>query len=275
VTVSQGFAENIDIKDTAGYFTSTEVESALAELYDLYPVSALETANGITPTDLRRRWGDVFRYGAVADSGPSSQGTDNAAAFQRAVDSGHHVYIPEGYYACESTVTIFSANNYSGKRVTCGAGVRIERFANVATPIFHVSGQSNRFEGNGVTLAARSYGAFTKGLFLLGPDPAATSTADASVLTQTSWNIIDDVYIIGKESITIDDGSVGFYTESSARKRGSFLTPTNYTTYYNTVRSVQVTQMDYGFFFSTDANANSYNDCACTSFGTSSYKCKS
>jgi hypothetical protein len=263
--------DNVDykviLKDADGNIVTTQ-DDVLCPTRPGTPQTALELANGITPTDVLFEPGNVFRYGAVADSGVGSQGTDNTTAFQNAINSGHKVYVPNGYYSIENTLEVFSTTNYNAIHMEMSSGVRMEKFSNNADPMIHVVGESNKIEGNGATLAQRNYGGLTKGLVLLGPDPDVTATTDNSATpTRTNW--ISDLFIIGKTSVTGWDGSVGFYGESAARKRGQFLTPVTYPSYYNTIVGVYVTQFDYGFFGSTDFNANSFTGCGVTSFGHS------
>jgi len=230
--------------------------------------TALELAAGVTPSDVSYEPGNVMRYGAVADSASATQGTDNTTAFQNAVDSGHAVYVPEGWYSVESTIEIFNgptAGN-EGKQFELSSGARLERFSNVSTPILHVAGVGHKLEGNGAVLAGRTYAGFTKGILLLGPDPALTSNADSSCIDTTN-NWISDLKIIGKTSLTGWDGSVGMYCESTARRRGQYITPTTINCFYNMIRGIYVIQMDYGFFCSTDANANTFSQCQVQDYG--------
>lgn len=229
-----------------------------------------EGAAGITIVDGNYPPGDVRRYGAKGDSASGTQGTDDTEAFQRAVDSGHAVYVPEGWYSIEGTVELFNSDAGGGVHMVMTAGTRLERYTNVTTPLLHISGTLHKVEGNGATIAARNFGGFSKGLVLLGPDPAAADNTGASVL-DTVINWISDLKIIGKTSNTGWDGSVGFYMESAARKRGQFITPNELNCYYNTIVGVYTTQFDYGFFLSTDANANSLTGCVNTSFGHSAF----
>jgi hypothetical protein len=160
---------------------------------------------------------------------------------------------------------IDNTSTTTGILVEMAAGARLERYTNVTTPIIRVTGTRNKIAGNGVILAARNFGGFEQGLFLLGPDPTITSTGHASARsTQHNW--IEDIFILGKTSNTGWDGSVGFWGESIARLRGAFVSPA-LTTYYNVIRGVKVTQFDYGIFGSTDFNANSFTGCGVTSFG--------
>lgn len=266
------------LKDSSGATIWTVDDVNLATLWasitgadigtKIWPRSSLEIANSITPTSYAYQWGDVRRYGAVADSTVSTQGTDCATAFQSAVNSGHKVLVPEGWYSVESTIEIFnkSVAGNEGVHVEFSAGARIERYTNVVTPILHVAGVGHKIEGNGAVLAARSFGGFTKGVFLLGPDPALTSNADDSCKDTTN-NWIEDFKIIGRTSNTGWDGSVGFYCESAARRRGQYITPTTINCFYNMIRGVYVVQMDYGFFLSTDSNANTFSQCEANDYG--------
>ncbi len=60
-----------------------------------------EASAGIEWVDSRYAPGDIRRYGAVGDDS-----TDNAGPIKRAVDSNKWVYVPEGTFVIDSTVTI-------------------------------------------------------------------------------------------------------------------------------------------------------------------------
>jgi hypothetical protein len=96
----------------------------------LWPQSANELAAGITPTYYYYIWGDVRRYGAIADSASESQGTDNYTAFQNALDSGHTAFVPDGWYSCESTLVMDSVGNWDGTHLVLSPNTRIEKFSN-------------------------------------------------------------------------------------------------------------------------------------------------
>jgi hypothetical protein len=268
--LENGVDYKVILKDSSGNIITTQDDVLCPS--DGYPQSSLESAAGIVPTDKTYEWGNVFRYGAVADSGSGSQGTDNAAAFQNALDSGHTAYVPEGWYSVESTLVMQSDGNWDGKHLKLSPGTRIEKYSNNQDPILHIYGESNYVEGNGGTFAQRAYGGLDRGLILVGADPNAADNTDVSVQrTQANW--IADLFIIGKTSVTGYDGSIGIYYESPGRRRGQFITPSTFPTYYNRCEGVYVTQMDYGFFLSTDSNANSFNSCGVTSFGHAAIHC--
>ena len=236
----------------------------------VWPRSALEISNSITPTNYAYPWGDVRRYGGVADSDSSTttQGTDNTAAFQRAIDSGHPVYVPEGDYSIEGTLTIAGGDGaVGGPTVVMNSKVRLERYTNVITPMIHIYGVQFYVDGQGAQIAARSYGGFTKGMVLIGADPAAADV-DATSVEATNHGYFGGFKIIGKTSITGWDGTVGLYMESAARRRGTFTgSSPNPTTYYNHIENVYVSQCDYGIFLSTDVNANKFDGCTVKSYG--------
>ena len=234
------------------------------------PQTALELANGITPVDTSYEPGDVRRYGGVADSNSStiSKGTDNTTFFQNAIDSGHPVYVPEGDYSIEGTLTIAGGDGaVGGPTVVMNSKVRLERYTNVITPMIHIYGVQFYVDGQGAQIAARSYGGFTKGMVLIGADPAAADV-DATSVEATNHGYFGNFKIIGKTSITGWDGTVGLYMESAARRRGTFTgQPNNPTTYYNHLENVYVSQCDYGIFLSTDVNANKFDGCSVKSYG--------
>jgi hypothetical protein len=71
-----------------------------------YPESAAETAAGVTPTDYTYEYGNVKRYGAVADSA-----TDDSAAFINAIavakqTNGYPVYVPPGDYYIDTEIPV-------------------------------------------------------------------------------------------------------------------------------------------------------------------------
>jgi hypothetical protein len=228
--------------------------------------TTLESTAGITPSDYTKPPGDVRRYGAVADSGDASQGTDNTTAFQTAINSGHHVYVPEGWYSIEGTIQLFGNPAQGGIHLEISGGARLERYTNVTDPILHIAGQGHSVYGNNCTLAARTYGGFDKGFVLLGPDPAITANTDDSCV-DTLNNVIKDIKILGKTGTTTWDGSIAFYCEGAMRKRGEFITPTTINCYYNNVSGIYAVQWDYGYFLSTDTNANTFTACHINTFG--------
>ncbi len=235
----------------------------------LWPTSALETANGITPTDYSFEPGNVLRYGAVADSDSETitQGTDNTAAFQKAIDSGHPVYVPEGDYSIEGTINIVSTSNVDGGvTFIMNSKVRLERYSSATVPIMHIYGSQNYVDGQGGQLAARSGGGFTKGFVLIGPDPAATDNTHVT-MEPTNFNGFKNFKIIGKTSNTGWDGSIGVRFESAARRMGQYASPVNITCYYNHIENILSTQWDYCFFLSTDCNANKFDGCTATVYG--------
>ena len=237
----------------------------------VWPRSALEISNSITPTDYSYPWGDVRRFGAVADSALGVQGTDNATAFQNAVNSGHAVYVPEGYYSIESTVQIISdGSTQGGKTFIMTSNTRLERFGSSVEPILHVVGEQNYVDGNGGVLAVRAQGGYTKGLLLFGNDPSETDyTSTTSRISQ--YTILKNFKIIGKSANTGWDGSVGLFVESNGRFRGDFITPSHFNPYYASVENIHSTQWDFPFHLSTDSNAISFVGCSSIKFGHAAY----
>lgn len=267
-------ASNVTITDAGGLYVSNNVEGALQEIATDYAQSTLETTNGVTPSDTSYIWGDVRRYGAVADAVAVTGGTDNTTAFQDAVDSGHEVYIPEGYWAIEGTVNIRGAGGATGgPKIKSTAFTRVEKFTNAnSNPIFTMAGSLFHFDGGGMTIAARQYGGYTKGLVRFGHNPTAVDNTDESCL-DTAHSTLENVRILGNTStgVTGDDESVGLYVESCARRRGEFISPDTLNVYYNNFINVNVTQWDYCFFISTDSNANSFVSCAAVTFGEAGF----
>lgn len=269
-------ASLVTLEDAAGKYVSNNVEGALAELGVNYPLSAEETANSITPSDYSYVWGDVRRYGAVADAVAGSGGTDDTTAFQNAVDSGHDVYIPEGYYAIEGTIQVLAPGGATGGiKITASGLARMEKFTDAnSDPILHMSGALNFFDGGGCTFAVREYGEYKKGVVLLGCDPDATDETDVSALDTTHMTF-QNCRILGNSGLagtpTTKDGTVGLYVESCGRRRGGFISPTTLNFYYNTIHNINILQCDYCYFFSTDCNANTISNCKATNFGTAGF----
>jgi hypothetical protein len=117
-------AANVTIVDAGGLYTSNNVEGALQEISTTYATSTLETTNGVTPTDLSYNYGDVRRYGAVADA-------------------------PEGYYAIEGTVNVWGAGGATGgPSITGTAWTRLEKFTNAnSDPIMVLAGTTVSLNG--------------------------------------------------------------------------------------------------------------------------------
>jgi hypothetical protein len=263
-------AANVTITDAGGLYTSNNVEGALQEISTTYATSTLETTNGVTPTDLSYNYGDVRRYGAVADAVAGVGGTDNTTAFQDAVDSGHPVYIPEGYYAIEGTVNVWGGGGATGgPSITGTAWTRLEKFTNAnSDPIMVLAGTTVSLNGEGMTFAAREYGGYTKGLVRIGANPTAVDETDVSVLDMTNC-MFRNFRVLGNTTTggTGTDASVGIYIESPARRRGVFITPDPINVYYNNFSNIYSTQWDYCWFLSTDTNANTFTSCTATKFG--------
>lgn len=261
-------ASLVTITDAGGLYVSNNVEGALQEITTSWPQSALETANAITPTDTSYPWGDIRRYGAVGDSTLTTAGTDNTSAIQDAIDSGHKVYFAPGFYAVEGTLEVFGNAADGTCHMEGTATCRLQRFdASNSAPILHMAGTGITLEGNGMIFAARNgVGGWNKGAVLIGPDPAATSNADSSMLDTTN-NWIGGFKILGQTANTGYDGSVGLYCESAARRRGQYITPTTLNHFYNMYDKIYVIQMDYGIFLSTDANANTFSGCCVNDYG--------
>lgn len=267
-------ADLITITDAGGLYTSNNVEGALQEISTAYAQSTLETTNGVTPTDTDYIWGDVRRYGAVADAVAGVGGTDNTTAFQNAVDSGHDVYIPEGYFAIEGTVQVLGAGGATGgPNIRATSFTRMEKFTNAnSDPIITFSGSIINFDGGGCTFAAREYSGYTKGFVRIGHNPTAVDENDASVLDMTGCNI-SNFRVLGNTTTGTSgaDASVGVYIESCARRRGVFISPNPINVYYNQFDNIFSTQWDYCFFLSTDTNANTMSGCTATKFGSGGF----
>lgn len=235
-------------------------------------ITSLEASNGIIWVNPHYPPGHLYRYsGPVVFSTTGVAGTDISAAWQLASNSGHPIYIPEGWFSSETLVTIISGGaEAGGKSFRMESGTRIERFTNVSDPIVHIAGTQNHIDFGGGILAARSFGGFSRGLLLYGQNPAATDNTGATEI-ETFLGIMDSVKVIGANANTGADGSVGIYFESSFRRRGQFLTPTQISTYNNRFTNLYATQWDYPFFLSTDFNGNLFTKCVAKSFGAGAF----
>lgn len=244
----------------------------------LWPQTTFEAAAGVSPTDFTYEPGNVLRYGAVADSASETAGTDCTAAFQSAVDSGHAVYVPAGWYSIEGTVEIWGKSQGStqaeggGRTFIMNSGARIERFsaASGQEPLLHIQGSQNYVDGNGGIIGARLGTGFTKGLVLYGVDPTETDhTADGA--GSMYYGQVKNFKIIGKTANTGFDDSVGFYVNSAKRKRGDFTSTNSCPVYYNTFSNIMSQQWDFPFHVSSEANFNVFVGCSSNSWGHASY----
>jgi hypothetical protein len=261
---------------TTRYITAANARASGLGSYWLR--TALEIANSITPTDYTYEPGNVMRYGAVADSTTETAGTDCTTAFQNAVDSGHPVYVPEGWYSIEGTVKIWGYEQGStqseggGRTFVMNSGARIERFSAASTnePILHIQRDQNFVDGGGGIVAARLGSGFTKGLILYGQDPAETDhTADG--VGSMYFGQVRNFKILGKVANTGYDGSVGFYVNSAKRKRGDFTSTNSCPVYYNTFTNIFSQQFDYPIHVSSEANFNAFYGCMASRYGRAAY----
>jgi hypothetical protein len=235
----------------------------------------LEIDNSITPTNYYYEPGNVFRYGAIADSALGAAGTDCTTAFQNAIDSGHAVYVPEGYFSIEGTLLIQGvAALQGGKTFVMTSNTRLERFsASNNDPILQICGSQNYVDGNGGILAARSVGGFTEGLMLVGVNPTVTDNADTTIVSM-NYNKIYNWKIIGSSANTGYDGSVGLYVNSSSRKRGIWKLGGNVSNvYYNQFEGIAAQQFDFPIHISTEASFNSFVGCSVIKYGHAAVSC--
>jgi hypothetical protein len=89
-------AASVTLETTDPYVPPGATQSAGQTIW---PQSAAESAASVTPTNYNYRWGDVRRYGAVADAANTygTSGTDNSAAINTALSiAGQVTYIPAG-----------------------------------------------------------------------------------------------------------------------------------------------------------------------------------
>ena len=209
-------------------------------------ITELEGNNGITAVDSNYDPGDVLRYFAQLDGT-----TDDTAAFQRAVDSGHPAFVDQpGTANIEGTIVLDG-----DKQLSLCAGFNLERQSGSSTaPMLHIYGQNNTFKGNGANIRQDLY-AHTKGIVLVGPDPAETAGGTTDV--DCYRNRLYDFKVIGPKQTIAQDGSPGIYVHSLKRKAGSY-TKSNY---YSEFYSIHVVNCDIGMEFSSDANAHSVHGC--------------
>lgn len=233
-----------------------------------YEQTIYETISGVAITDKTYEPGNVFRYGAVADSALGVQGADNTSAFQSAVDSGHSVSVPGGYFSIEGKLAINGEGSVEGgKSFTMTSNTRLERFTDgVDGPMIHVQGSQDNVYGNGGVIAARNNGAYDKGLVLVGTDPDETDPALTEVQAMY-YGYCGGFKIIGRTVNTGYNGSIGIYINASGRKRGDWIAPDTHPTYYNSFENIHSTQWDFPIHISTDSNFNSFVGCSFTSYG--------
>jgi len=230
----------------------------------LWPQSTLETAGGVTATELQFWYGDAMRYGAKIDAT-----TDDTAAFNAAIQSGYSAFCSEsGNAAIEGTILLDNISGASGSKTFIGqAGLRLERYTDVDLPMVWIYGLLNTFQGNNMQLAHKTY-TYSLGMMLVGPKPANAYTTDDHAVN-TKNNIISGVRFIGHQSTIEGDGSPALYVHSAGRKRGNFLGDT---TYYNSFQNLTIQQVDIAIELSTDANSNSFVGCSINNFNTAALK---
>ena len=136
----------------------------------LWPQHTIETANGVTATELQYYYGDVRRYGAVLDAS-----TDDTAPFNAAVQSGWMAFCDYGVANIVGTI-ILDGNEASpatngGKHLRLSGQVVLQRFSGAATtPIIHMYKNHNYLEGNKAVIRQNLYD-HPDGIVLLGPSP--------------------------------------------------------------------------------------------------------
>lgn len=224
-----------------------------------YFLTATEIANGITQDQINGAYapGDVLRYGALVDAITLIGGTDDAAAYNLAVQSGHPAHCSiSGNSSIESAVVLFGVDGLAGGRMFYGhPQLRLERYTdNSAAPIFQVWGVQSYLKGNRMQVVSRTYD-YDNGLVLLGAHPDAAATDPECVPTQ--HNVIDGLRLLG--ALKVGARGPGIYLHSIGRKRGDWL---GINCYYNNLNDCAVLQFNKPFEFSTDANFNALSGCS-------------
>ena len=243
VTLSQ-------VGDVAGVSFVTMTQDNVAAV--LWPQQAIETANGVTATELQFYFGDVRRYGAKMDSS-----TDDTDSFNDAVQSGYMAFCDQGIANIEGTIVLDGndlTNANAGKHLRLTGQVVLQRFSGDATtPIIHVYGNYNNLEGNKAVIRQNLYD-HPDGIVLLGQSPGEAWPGTTNVRCQN--NHISGLKIVGPENTVneLETGSPGLYIHSAQRKLGDFV---GTTTYKNCLWDMEVINCDVGVEFSSDANANS------------------
>lgn len=124
-----------------------------------YPISSLETANSVTPTDYSYPWGYVLRYGADA-----SGATSSTSAIQAAINSGHDVTFTSGTYKAANL-----SQSLSSQRFLALGEVKVQKNAN--GPIITAAGNEVEFQNIGFRGDASSPTFTGDGIVLTGENP--------------------------------------------------------------------------------------------------------
>jgi len=192
----------LDDTNDALIYTEDPVQDALTQANIgkiLYPRTAAEITAGITPTDFSFLAGNVRRYGTVADGNGGGGGTNDAAALQNALNSGHKlIWAPDGTYRCDTSLTVPDGVTFKGY----GSSVTIIDGTNVSAP--DSGTQKGVLESVGAGLT--SLGAPNTNPVILGRTlsfASAPSVAVRDVLiihnaTDFSWQGDRDIYREGE-----------------------------------------------------------------------------
>ena len=222
-----------------------------------YGITTSEQTYGLLEVNLNtaKLPGDVERYGTNLTGG-----ADKTAAFQTAVNSGHPAFCNVvGTINIEGTIVLDG-----DKSLTLNAGLNLERQSGAATtPMVHVYGNRNQFNGRGATVRSVLY-ANPTGIILVGPALAETETGTTDVPCYT--NTVENFKLVGPEngSNPQDDGAPGIYIHSIRRKKYTVPNPT----YDTRINNVEIVNCDVGIEFSSDANRSVLNDVKVTQYKT-------
>lgn len=201
-----------------------------------------------------------LQFGAKADSALLTQGTDNTDNFQAAIDSNIPVKVDGGHFSIEGLLSIISDGaSEGGKSFLCSSTTRLERFgAAYEGPMIQSLGSRNYVNGGNALLVARNVAKTLEGLLLYGVNPTETDN-DSTGAGPMYDGECGNFKILGKSSNTGYNGSVGFYVNAAARKRGIWKTGGNScVVYYNRFPNITVQQFDFPVHVSSEASFNTF-----------------
>ncbi|KKM83934.1 hypothetical protein LCGC14_1304280, partial [marine sediment metagenome] len=209
-----------------------------------YRRSVAEIANGKTPIDFTKLWGDILRFDAKIDGT-----TDDTTAWNDAIDSGHPAF-------CDAMGTsniegMISMDGFKGLRTN--AGLNMERQSGLSTlPIIRMYGNQNIWEANGVTVRQDLY-VHLDGIIHIGPDTNEVELGPTDL--QSNGNAITGhVKLVGAVKTIAQDGSMGIYVHSIGRK----IFAIRNTTYDTYIESANIVNCDVDMELSTDANRGAF-----------------
>lgn len=194
------------------------------------------------------------RLANVLDYGADPTGAaDSTVAIQTAIDNNNAVFIPEGTYRCDNTITIMSS--YANrKHVVMTAATKLQRLsAHSASvgPVIELLGNYGHFDGGFGELMTQNNS--PRGVACLGQADQTTSNYNGLY-----WNF-ENCDVRAKDftglSPAAGDG-VGVFIPSSQPLLGS-----SYVNYFGTVSNVRVFDATTGFHLTDLANAHTFVNC--------------